>query len=57
MSLVAFYTSWKHKKPRGFPIFSGGIERDHWCETGRFFNYNWKKTIFNLRIKHVNSIF
>ena len=26
MSLVAFYTSWKHKKPRGFPIFSGGIE-------------------------------
>ena len=57
MSLVAFYTSWKHKKPRGFPIFSGGIGRDHWCETGRFFNYNWKKTIFNLRIKHVNSIF
>ena len=24
VSLVSFYTSWKHQKTRGFPVFSGG---------------------------------
>ena len=34
MLLLFFYTPWKHKKPRGFLMFSGGIERDQWHEMG-----------------------
>ena len=30
--LIFFYTSWKHQKMRGFPTFSGVIERDQWHE-------------------------
>ena len=30
--LVSFYTPWKYGKTRGFPMFSGGIERDQWQE-------------------------
>ena len=35
MSLVAFYTPWKHPKTRCFLMFSGGIERKTWHETGQ----------------------
>ena len=34
MPLVSFDTTWKHLKPFGFLIFSGGIERDQWHEMG-----------------------
>ena len=33
MSLIFFNTPGK-QKTRGFLIFSGGIERDHWHEMG-----------------------
>ena len=33
MPLVSFYTPWK-QKTRGFLMFSGGVERDHWYEMG-----------------------
>ena len=29
-----FDTPWKHQKTKGFPIFSGGIQRDQWDEIG-----------------------
>ena len=29
-----FYTPWKHKKPYGFQMFSGGRERVHWKQMG-----------------------
>ena len=29
MTLVSFYTPWKHQKTFGFLMFSEGIERDH----------------------------
>ena len=32
MSLVSFYTPWKHQKTSGFLMFSGGIEKEHWHE-------------------------
>ena len=35
MSLVSFYTPWKHQKTKDFPMFSGGIERDQWDEIGQ----------------------
>ena len=34
MPRVSFDTTWKHLKPFGFQIFSGGIERDQWHEMG-----------------------
>ena len=34
LPLVSFYTPWKHHKTRGFLMFTGGIERDQWYETG-----------------------
>ena len=34
MSLIPFDTPIKHQKARGFLIFSGGIKRDQWHETG-----------------------
>ena len=33
MSLISFYTPWKHKKIRGF-LFSWNLERDQWHEIG-----------------------
>ena len=30
LSLVSFYTSWKHKDIRGFLMFSGGTEKNQW---------------------------
>ena len=32
--LISFYTPWKHQKTSGFLIFSWGIERHQWHETG-----------------------
>ena len=34
MSLIFFYTFWKHQKTRGFLIFSGGLGKDQWHEMG-----------------------
>ena len=34
MSLVFFYTPWKHQKASGFLMFPGGIERYQWNEMG-----------------------
>ena len=34
MQLASFYAPWKHQKIRGFLMFSGGIERDHWHKMG-----------------------
>ena len=34
LSLISFYTPWKHQKTSGFLMFSGGIERDYWHEMG-----------------------
>ena len=27
---VPFWSYWKHKKTKGFLIFSGGVKREHW---------------------------
>ena len=43
MSLISFYTLWKHEKTRGFLVFSGGIERDKWHDMGW-----WQVTAWNL---------
>ena len=32
MSLVSFFTPWKHLKIKGFLIISGGIEKDQWLK-------------------------
>ena len=42
MPLVSFYALSKHQKTRGFPMFSGGIERDQWNEIGYFLCQNRK---------------
>ena len=34
MPLVSFDTPWKHQKTSDFFMFSGGVERDKWHETG-----------------------
>ena len=34
MPLVSFYAPWKHKKTKGFFMFSGHIVRDQWHEVG-----------------------
>lgn len=33
MSLISFYSSWKHGKSRGFLMYSGSIRRDHPANT------------------------
>ena len=34
MTLLSFYTFWKHQRSSGFIKFSGGIERVQWHEMG-----------------------
>ena len=36
MPPLSFYTTWKHQKTRGFLMFSGGVERGHWHEMGKY---------------------
>ena len=45
MPLVSFYTPWEYQKTRGFLIFSGVIERDHWHEIGKLFDKSWPKKL------------
>ena len=33
--MVSFYTLWMHQKTADFRMFSAGIERDRWHETGQ----------------------
>ena len=34
MPQVSFYTPWKHKKPRRYQMFSGGVKTDQRHEMG-----------------------
>ena len=51
-----FYTPWKHQTTKGFPMFLGGIEMEHWLwnELKEIFweNHEIKYLkIFNINIK------
>ena len=32
--MFLFYTPWKHQKPFGFLLFSGGVKQEHQQEMG-----------------------
>ena len=32
--VLLIYTPWKHQKPKGFLMFLGGIDKQHWTVMG-----------------------